>query len=247
MYSRIFESRFEGGTVVSLAGSVSDIFAVSEPDCRRAVVKVFTEADSGPSIKIIDGLVAGGSHGMEIEIPTTEIVRRFGRGGIVLGSGNVVQIGNGGVQINTFRGRASSGESVFQFDGNTFKVRNGRTYVNGRDVTDEAPALEGAVTPIHFEVTLPPGSLLFANTQTGTVTTRQIDEVKITTQTGDVDALVLSVDSQIDTQTGAVRVSSRTGAKPRVVVRTQSGDITVLDDNVRLRPSTLSGRIRYPR
>ncbi len=156
-------------------------------------------------------------------------------------SGDIVMTGRGGL-IST-----GGGDADMMVNGQRIQFRGGRTYVNGV-ATDGGNA--GPVTdppsPVAFRAVLPVGSALVADTYNGNVTSHSVGKVRIKTYIGDIEATGLSRDSETQSYNGDITVGSDRQAKPTVSATTYNGDIRLLDEDMRARPQTRNGRVRYP-
>jgi len=262
MYSRTLEARQSGPTTVDLFGYDSNIEITADPGCRRASIEVYTQATSGSTVEQIDALrldESGGtvtlhlpesaSGGMQINNfsgGSFSSVQIGGRGGgmITTSGGGVVMTGGGGVVMT------GGGDADMMVNGQQIKVRGGRTWVNGVEVTQgggsgEAPS--DPPMPIHFRVLVPVGSGAIARTYNTNIKVADAAWVQLKTYNGDIRAVGISDESKLKTYNGTITVGAADGAKPTVRAETYNGDIKVLDDNVRLRPKTYNGDVKYPR
>ncbi len=251
MYSRTFEATSNGEASVDLYGYGSNIEIVADPACRMARVEVYTEASSGPSVDVIDALP--GIRGNDLRVHLPEGAGSSG-GMMVAGSGNVVISSGGDV---AFQGRGFSsfmsgggGDSDMNVNGNRIRIRGGRTWVNGVEITDQGGGGEPAgdpPMPIHFRAVVPYGSAAVAETYNGDISVADVSQVALKSYSGDIKATGLAAESTVQTYSGDITIGAVGNLRPEVRAETYSGDIRVLDDNIRVRPKTYSGGVRYPR
>lgn len=253
MYSRTLEARQSGPTTVDLFGYDSNIEITADPGCRRASIEVYTEASSGSTVEQIDALRLDESGGtVALHLPESASggmqINNFSGGSfssIQVGGSNrgIVMSGGGMVTIG-------GGDADMTVNGQRIKVRGGRTWVNGVEVTQggagggEAPS--DPPMPIHFRVLVPVGSGAIARTYNTNIRVADAAWAQLKTYNGDIRAVGLSDESRLKTYNGTITVGAADGAHPAVKAETYNGDIKVLDDNVRLRPKTYNGDVKYP-
>lgn len=256
MYSRTLEPRQSGPTTVDLFGYDSNIEITVDPGCRRASIEAWTEASSGSTVKLIDDLRLDEINGkVSLQLPESSgggtTVINSGGGMFISGNNySSVQVGrnismSGGGMVMT-----GGGDADMMVNGQQIKVRGGRTWVNGVEVTQsgaggEAPS--DPPMPIHFRVLLPVGSAAIARTYNTDIRVVDAAWVQLKTYNGNIRAVGISDESKLKTYNGDITVGAADGAKPTVRAETYNGDIKVLDDNVRLRPKTYNGDVKYPR
>jgi hypothetical protein len=143
--------------------------------------------------------------------------------------------------------------NVFQSVGDvSIGVAGGRIFVNGGSMINGV-----TMGRILIRAILPTGSAVDANSTSGDVETRGIGQVDARTVSGDITAVGLTKDSNLNTVSGDVTVSAvgwnERGARiasevalpgegPRIRASTVSGDVTGY--GVQLRASTVSGEVR---
>lgn len=248
MTTRTFQPRQAGPITVDLSGYSSNIDVVSDSTIGHARVELHTEAGSGPTIEMLDALKpADEGDYFTLHLPKdagggSVQINSFG-GSIVQSSGNVVMSsGRGGSFIST-----GGGDTDMMVNGQRIQVRGGRTYVNGVPVDGGAA---GPVTdpprPVHIRAFLPPGSKLVADTYNGNVNAKDVARVRIKTYNGDASATGLAADSEVQSYNGDVTVGSDGTGRPTVHATTYNGDVRLLDEDMRARPQTRNGRVRYP-
>jgi hypothetical protein len=245
--TRTFEPRQSGPITVDLASYNSRIDVVSDPSITRARIELVTSASSGPTVEMLDNLRPNdeGDY-FTVHLPKSAdgggSVQINSGGGVFVGGSNFSSINVGGGVVMTGGGNAD-----MYVNGQRIQVRGGRTYVNGVAVDGGA---SGTVTdppsPVAFRAFLPPGSSLIADTYNGDVTSRGVGRVRVKTYNGDVEATGLSEDSHAESYNGDVTVGSDRQSRPTVHATTYNGDVRLLDEDMRARPQTRNGRVRYP-
>lgn len=249
MTTKTFQPRQSGPITVDLAGYNANITAVSEPGITHAQIELVTAATSGPTVDMLDN-VRPNDEGdyFTLHLPKTETggavtqINSFG-GSSIVSSGDVVMTGRGGSSFISTGG----GDADMMVNGQRIQVRGGRTYVNGKPVDggDTGPVTDPPM-PVAFRAFLPPGSKLIADTYNGDVTSRGVGRVRVKTYNGDVEATGLSADSEVQSYNGDVTVGSDRQSRPTVHATTYNGDVRLLDEDMRARPRTRNGRVRYP-
>jgi hypothetical protein len=259
--TRTFEPRHRGPITVDLYGYNSNMEVVSDKSITQAAIHLITEARNGPTIDMIDALRPRDTGDFyELRLP---------KNGPGMG-GNSITISDGDVQVNSFGGVFASnvtgmvmtgrsgfvstggGDVDMHVGGKHIQVRGGQTFINGRLATTEgeenlAPSdIKDGPAPVHFRVELPPGSTLVGETYNGNITSTDVGKVQAETYNGDVRATGLAGDSQLRTYNGNITVGSDRVSRPTVTVKTYNGDITLLDEDMRVRPQTRNGNVRYP-
>lgn len=250
MHKRTFEATSDGAAHVDLRGHESTIEIAADPACKTAYVEVYTEANSGSSVEAIDALPDVRGNDLQVHLP-----EGVGGGGSVVVSDGDIFVGRNSVRVQG-RGFSSfmsgvGGDSDMTVNGQRIQIRNGRTWVNGVEVTNQGGGSGGPAgdppMPIHFRAVVPYGSSAKAKTYNGRIATDGVSVVNLQSYNGSVVAKGIAGESRIKTYNGDVTVGAAQGQRPEVRVETYNGDIRVLDDNLRLRPKTYNGDIRYPR
>jgi hypothetical protein len=244
MYSRILEAQQTGPVGIDLEGYNSNIEITANPNCGAATVELCTDASSGPTVELIDKLrLTEHSGTVQLHLPAE--------------AGGAVQINSfGRVQVNSGSGTFIAGNVVMTgrsadvtVNGQRIQVRGGQTYVNGVLVNGQGNGSDPGDPPsvIHIRATVPAGSTARVKTYNGNIDTIDLPGVRLKSYNGDVHATGLARDSRLKSYNGNLTVGAAAGARPAVEAETYSGDIRVLDDDVRLRPKTYNGKVRYPR
>ncbi|MFI5895651.1 hypothetical protein ACIA5D_36705 [Actinoplanes sp. NPDC051513] len=245
MTTKTFTPRQSGPIAVDLSGYNSNIEAATDPGLTSARIELVTAANSGPTIEMLENLSADD----EGDYYTLHLPKNETAGSVIVGSGNVVVGGSNFSSISVGGGMVMTGggDADMYVNCQRIQVRGGRTYVNGvavdggqgGDVTD--PPM-----PVHIRAFLPPGSSLIANTYNGDVASRDVASVRAKSYNGDVTATGLASDSEAESYNGDVTVGSAGLGRPTVHASTYNGDVRLLDENMRARPQTRNGRVRYP-
>jgi hypothetical protein len=247
MYTRTFEATHGGEVTLNLYGHDSHIEVEARADCLRARVEVYTEASSGPSVELIEALPAPDGDSLRIHLP------KGSGGGMTVVSGGSVVFGSNSIQVNGGDFTSSmvgvSGDASMIVSGQRIEVRGGRTFVNGKEVTetDEGGKPVEPATPIHFRAVVPYGSRVRAETYNSNVVVTDVASVHLKSYNGNLRATGVAEESKLKTYNGDITVGAQRGLRPEVRAETYNGDITALDDDIRLRPKTYNGDVRYPR
>lgn len=246
-YTRTLTARQAGPIQLILSGYSCDIEVTATASQSRAEVDVYTSASSGPTIELIEKLALRERSG-EVGLKLPE---EGGITGVVIsGNGSIIQAGGGivvgrGIRMATSSSAGGSYSSV-HVNGQHIEVRNGRTFINGRDVTGTTGPAPEPMAEIHLRARVPEGSSVDLQTYNGSLTTLAVGQVELETYNGSIRATGLVGGSRLETYNGHITVGAAPGSRPAVKAQTYNGDITVLDDDVRLRPSTYNGQVRYP-
>lgn len=255
-------------TLLSYGGTIT---VRAEADCDRATLTISTADETGPAAEAVRdaALRQSGAHDLHASVQgnggsTTTIISSGGHtvvqsAGVVTGSmtgmvidnGAVVQVG-GNVVINGHRISGSlGGSSPIEIiavvpPGSSVSARTQTADFEtiGELAQVSATTHAGTVRIAHAED-------ITARTQTGDVRLEHTDMVQVKTQTGNVTIADFGGTAQIKTQTGDIRIHATAGGD--ITARSQIGDIDVtatdaaLNDDLDVRPSTMTGRIRTPR
>jgi hypothetical protein len=249
MTVRTFQPRSAGPITVDLAGYNANIDVVTDPTVDRARVELHTTAASGPTIDMLDKLRPQdeGDY-FTLHLPKSAgggvQINNFGGRSVISTGGSVTMTsGRGGSFIST-----GGGDTDMVVNGQRIQVRGGRTFVNGVPVNGGVAAgtVSEGPAPVHIRAVLPPGSKLIADTYNGNVTSTGVTRVRIKTYNGDATATGLADDSEVQSYNGEVTVGSTGGGRPTVHATTYNGDVRLLDEDMRARPQTRNGRVRYP-
>lgn len=252
-YSRTLESRQNGPVTVVLYGYNANIDVTADPNINKTEVTAYTEARSGSTVELIDKLsLKEGGGRVELRLPKAADggnVMISGSGVVISsGGGEVFQVGNGMTMSSSFGGRG--GRSRVVVNGNEIITDNGRTWVNGVEVTDQAKAGSPAgdpPMPVHLRVRVPAGSTAEAETYNGNISTVGVGEVDLESYNGDVSARGLTTNSRLTAYNGDLRAGGVAGHRPTVKMKTYNGDVRVLDDHLRAQPTTRNGDVIWPR
>lgn len=240
-YSRILEARQAGPARLSVHAQ-TDTEVTGSDAVDRITILAWTNASDGPTVELIDGLTLRERAGVvELRMPKSAETAD-----VVIGNGIIKITGNATGMINSFGSGGSY--SRVEVNGTVYEIHNGRTYVNGALVTNAAAAKTGSgLQPVFLRITVPPGSTAEVSTHNGDITCADVDAVRLDSHNGSLKATGLRDDSSLSTHNGKVSVSAAAGCRPVVSASTHNGDIRVLDDDIRVRPRTHNGTVRYPK
>lgn len=245
-YKRFLEASTAGPVQLVLRGHNASIEVRMDPRVWRVTVQAYTDGGSQETIRVIDELALR-EHGGTVGLTLPKAAEADGGQGSVIASVGGIVIGNNTTMIQSFGG---GGYSSVYANGQHIETRNGRTYINGADVTDTIAKTNaaggGPRSQVHLRAIVPPGSSLQATTYNGIITVAGLDEVDLETYNGHLTVTDLVRDSQLKTYNGHIKAGARSGHRPTVQAATYNGNITALDDDIRLRPQTRNGRIIYP-